>query len=75
VTDVVPVPCPYCHQALYLAERREEAGRTMWVAGAGTPQVKSDAEGSYVTCQHCFRRISVAIARESRDGVVLEITE
>jgi hypothetical protein len=75
VTDVVPVPCPHCRKALYLAQRREDAGRTVWVASAGTPQVKSDSAGSYLTCQHCFRRISVVIARESRDGVVLEITE
>ena len=74
-TEVAPVSCPCCNGVLYLARRQDEGPRASWIASAGTPEVKSDVHGAYVTCQHCFRRISVAVVRESVEGVSLEIPE
>ena len=71
--DVAPVSCPCCSGTLYLAKRRDEAGRILWIASAGTPQIKTDARGAYLTCQHCFKRISIGVVRESIEGLTLEI--
>ena len=71
--EVAPASCPCCGGTLYLARRRIEAGRTLWIASAGTPQIKSDADGAYLTCQHCFKRISIRVMREGAEGMTLEI--
>jgi hypothetical protein len=71
--EVAPVTCPYCGGTLYLAKRRDEADRMLWIASAGTPQIKTDADGVYLTCQHCFKRISIRVIRESAEGMTLEV--
>jgi endogenous inhibitor of DNA gyrase (YacG/DUF329 family) len=54
------VPCPSCGKALYSAvslEDRVDAG------AVASPKVEHDAQGHYMKCPHCARRIPMARIR------------
>jgi hypothetical protein len=51
------VPCPGCGKTLYSAVSLEDA---VDAGAVESPKVEHDADGYYMSCPHCGRRIGMA---------------
>ena len=54
------VPCPSCGKALYSALSLEDG---VDAGAVESPKVEHDAQGHYMKCPHCGRRIPMARIR------------
>lgn len=52
-----PVPCPSCGKALYSSVSLDDG---VDEGAVQSPKVKHDAEGDYMNCPHCAKRIPMA---------------
>ena len=57
VGDTVPVPCPCCSKPLY-KQVLVAANPDVWARSVDSPSIKEDANGNFMTCLHCKRRIA-----------------
>jgi sarcosine oxidase delta subunit len=51
------VPCPSCGKALYSAVSLDDG---VDAGAVESPKVQHDAQGDYMTCPHCAKRIPMA---------------
>ena len=51
------VPCPGCGKALYSAVSLEDA---VDAGAVESPKVEHDAQGHYMSCPHCGKRVPMA---------------
>ncbi len=61
------ISCPCCRNILYALEINQTAGGNAWQMTADSPTVQNDAEGQFMKCGRCAKR--VAIEKISRSGV------
>ena len=59
------IPCPYCRRTLYRLRPRLDTPTLSEYVGA-PPLVKSDAQGTFMTCQHCSGRVLL----DARDTIL-----
>lgn len=58
------INCPCCASVLY-ALRLDEAGEAKtWRLSKDSPALRKDAQGAYMNCARCARRIGLAMADE-----------
>jgi hypothetical protein len=59
--------CPCCRNILYALEVNQTAGGNAWKMTADSPALQGDAEGQFMKCGRCSKRI--AIEKVDRAGV------
>ena len=51
--------CPCCKKFLYALEGVSRESGVAWVLAKGSPAVNKDAEGHFLTCPQCSKRIAI----------------
>ena len=53
------ITCPCCRQILYALEMNTGGGGNAWKMTSDSPAVQSDAEGHFMKCGRCAKRIGI----------------
>ena len=53
------ITCPCCRQILYALEMNTVPGGNAWKMTSDSPAVQSDAEGHFMKCGRCSKRIAL----------------
>jgi len=61
------ITCPHCKNILFALELGAKDGGTVWNITKDSPAVKDDAQGKYMNCGNCTKR--VALEMVSQPGV------
>lgn len=61
------ITCPYCKNILFALELETKGGGAQWHITKDSPAVQDDAEGRYMSCGRCAKR--VAVEKVSAPGV------
>ena len=61
------ITCPCCRNILYALEVNQAGGGNAWKMTSDSPVVQSDADGQFMKCRKCAKRI--AIEKIARAGV------
>jgi hypothetical protein len=61
------VICPHCRNILFALEPDAKGGGAAWKITADSPAVQNDAQGNYMKCAKCAKR--VAVEKVSAHGV------
>ena len=61
------ITCPCCRNILYALEINQTTGGNAWKMTLDSPEVQNDAEGQFMKCGKCSKRI--AIEKIARSGV------
>ena len=51
--------CPYCKNILFALEPDAKGGGAAWKITPDSPAVQSDAQGNYMNCAKCAKRVGV----------------
>jgi hypothetical protein len=58
-TTLRVINCPCCMKMLYALELEKGKPSAAWHMTKDSPAVRRDAEGYYVTCSSCQKRVSI----------------
>ena len=51
--------CPYCKNILFALEPDAKGGGAAWKITPDSPAVQNDAQGHYMNCAKCAKRVAV----------------
>jgi len=53
------ITCPFCKHILFALEPDVKGGGTAWRITADSPAVQEDAQGNFMKCAKCSKRVAV----------------